>query len=55
MSRAGPVPAYAASLINFPNNVNIDVPIVTYYWHEEVCTRQGTGLRVTLTSHNSVS
>jgi len=55
MSRAGPVPAYAVSLINFPSNVNSNVPLITYYWHEEVGTIQGTGFRVNLTSHNSVS
>jgi hypothetical protein len=34
MSRAGPVPAYAASLINFTNNLNSNVSVITYYWHE---------------------
>jgi hypothetical protein len=33
MSRAGPIPGYAESLINFTNSLNSNEPIITYNWH----------------------
>jgi hypothetical protein len=37
-----PVPVYAASLINFTNNLKSEVSVITYYWHVKVGTRQET-------------